>query len=342
MSRRKGFDLQKRHIKLRPQNFKLKNDNNNDKTMKAYLDLLQKILTEGVEKESGRANMPNTIGISKADIQCNLQDGFPLLTTKKMYLKGIIHELLWFLRGETNIKYLVDNNVNIWNKDAYRWYLKHFEHQADCLSYEEFIQAIKSGEKHKSPIHEQYHYGDLGKVYGYQWRNQNGVDQVADVVKGLQENPFSRYHIIDGWNKADFKDMALPPCHLLYQFIVRPIEGQGMKFYLDLNMYQRSCDTFLGVPFNIASASLLLKIMANVAGMEEGVFNWIGGDTHIYVNHVDAVKEQLSRTEKTLPQLKLKKDLKTLEDIENLEYEDFELIGYNPDPAIKAELSVGL
>ena len=259
--------------------------------MKQYLDVLQKILDEGVEKESGRANMPNTIGISKADIGMKLSEGFPLLTTKRMFWKGIVHELLWFLRGETNIKYLVDNNVNIWNGDAYRWYLKKCEGISDPWSMEDFINAIKMNPP--APIQDHritdknYKLGDLGKVYGHQWRNQNGVDQVKDVMDGLKNNPYSRYHIIDGWNKADFPEMALPPCHLLYHFIVRPMtinerlqykenlnKGQNPgyelgrseeyyesycdnwdipKFYLDLNMYQRSCDTFLGVPFNIAS-----------------------------------------------------------------------------------------
>jgi thymidylate synthase len=367
--------------------------------MKQYLDLLQNIIDNGVEKESGRANMPNTIGISNGIIKMNLQDGFPLLTTKKMYWKGIVHELLWFLRGETNIKYLVDNNVNIWNGDAYRWYLKYAE-QKNCptailykngyddsgnykdvrpFTLEEFIATIKDAdslefiELHLST--NEYALGNLGKVYGYQWRNQNGVDQVKEVLNGLKSNPYSRYHIIDAWNKADFKDMALPPCHLLYQFIVRPLsleERQAIwserikgimfilqwengktesdaldeqnvpKFYLDLNMYQRSCDTVLGVPFNIASMSLLLKIFARVCNMAEGIATWIGGDTHIYINHMDAVNEQLSREPMELPKLFIKKELNNLDDILALTIEDFELVGYKSHPAIKAELFTGL
>jgi len=361
--------------------------------MKQYLKLLQKIVSKGVEKESGRANMPNTIGISHGVIKMNLQKGFPLLTTKKMYLKGIIHELLWFLRGETNIKYLVDNNVNIWNGDAYRWYLKyHAKTLANLknpnigLDYElpytleQFIELIKKGELYQSITvignSTYYNLGDLGKVYGYQWRNQNGVDQIKDVVDGLKNNPYSRYHIIDGWNKADFKDMALPPCHLLYQFIVRPIDSiertelgwkMGLedeykkekpkfakdwnvwfdernvpKFYLDLNMYQRSCDTLLGVPFNIASMSILLKIMAKVSNMIPGVSTWIGGDTHLYVDHIDIVNEQLSREPFKLPELNINKELNSLEDILNLTIDDFELINYKSHPAIKAELFTGI
>lgn len=356
--------------------------------MKQYLDLLQNIVENGVEKESGRANMPNTVGISHAVIQMDLQKGFPLLTTKKMYLKGIIHELLWFIRGETNIKYLVDNNVNIWNGDAYRWYQKFIstleEPDYDYLvddpnqnstrpfTMDEFISAIKLG---NLGLNSNYKLGDLGKVYGYQWRNQNGVDQIKEVLDGLKSNPYSRYHIIDGWNKADFKDMALPPCHLLYQFIVRPLSLEERikiymgkyqhqvfigdvellnnenipKFYLDLNMYQRSCDTFLGVPFNIASMSILLKIFAKVSNMISGVATWIGGDTHLYVNHINEMNEedeipvatQLSRTPYDLPELLIKKDINTLEDIENLTINDFELINYNFYPPIKAELSTG-
>lgn len=345
--------------------------------MKEYLELLQKILDEGIEKESGRANMPNTIGISKADISMNLQDGFPLITTKKMFWKGIVHELLWFLRGETNIKYLVDNKVNIWNSDAYRWYLKWWDESGieqgglrKLETIEEFVEQVKqdsncaydwiAGEK-------EYTVGDLGKVYGHQWRNQNGVDQIRDIVDGLKSNPYSRYHIIDGWNKADFKEMALPPCHLLYQFIVRPMtederrnwaswefnsdrewsigemDKHGVpKFNLDLNMYQRSCDTFLGVPFNIASMSLLLLIITKASNMVEGVVNWIGGDTHLYVSHIDAVKEQLSREPFILPFMYINKELNSLEDICALTIDDFHLNDYKHHPSIKAELFTGL
>ena len=302
--------------------------------MKQYLDLLQNIIDNGVEKESGRENMPNTIGISKADIRMDLKDGFPLLTTKKMYWKGIVHELLWFLNGDTNIKYLVDNNVNIWNGDAYRWYLKYIstlvepeydylqediiENKIRPFTMEEFIHNINIGYLGSDST---YKLGDLGKVYGYQWRNQNGVDQVKDVLDGLKTNPYSRYHIIDSWQKSDFPEMALPPCHLLYQFIVRPLsleeriniadikypnilmfwqtkqldEYNIPKFYLDLNMYQRSCDTALGCPYNLASMSLLLMIFAKASNMIAGIANWIGGDTHLYVNHVEQAKEQIGR-----------------------------------------------
>ena len=342
--------------------------------MKEYLNVLQKILDEGVEKESGRANMPNTIGISKADISMDLSKGFPLLTTKKMYFKGIIHELLWFLRGETNIKYLVDNDVNIWNQDAYRWYLKQYDDLGlsrlgkSKFGLNQFINHIRNNKSEDILCYVndkiEYKVGDLGKVYGYQWRNQNGVDQIKDVIEGLKSNPYSRYHIIDGWNKADFPEMALPPCHLLYQFIVRPLSFEerknlyqpipnifthgdldvlnAPKFYLDLNMYQRSCDTFLGVPFNIASMSLLLMIFAEASNMIAGVANWIGGDTHMYVSHLDAVKEQLSRTPTKLPELLITKQINGLDDILDLTIDDFELFDYKSQDSIKAELFTGL
>lgn len=352
--------------------------------MKQYLELLQKILDEGIEKESGRANMPNTIGISKADISMNLADGFPLLTTKKMFWKGIVHELLWFLRGDTNIKYLVDNKVNIWNGDAYRWYLKYCTtNQFDekyIYTQEEFIQTIKGGELYTvrknqnftSAVDYEYKLGDLGKVYGHQWRNQNGVDQVQEVMDGLKTNPYSRYHILDGYNKADFPEMALPPCHLLYQFIVRPLtwkerldlcddddtgdispftekiimyemDRRGVpKFYLDLNMYQRSVDSALGLSFNLASMSLLLTLIAKSNNMIGGIANWIGGDTHIYLNHIEGVKEQIMREPMSLPTINIKKELGNLDDILKLTIDDFELINYKSHPTIKFELFVGL
>ncbi len=364
--------------------------------MKQYLNLLNKILTEGVEKESGRPNMPNTIGISNATIRMDLGEGFPLLTTKKMFLKGIIHELLWMLRGETNIKYLVDNGVNIWSSDAYRWYLKFTETTEPDYEYlvddpiqnklrpftmEEFISEIKkvksksdlafgSSSEWKKP----YLLGDLGKVYGYQWRNQNGVDQVRYVIEGLRDNPYSRYHILDAWEPKDFKDMALPPCHLLYQFIVRPLnEGERIgllfkkvgdvknypefvgkrlidccdmqdipKFYLDLNMYQRSADACCGIPFNLASMSLLLMIVTNTVNMIPGISTWIGGDSHIYVPHIDEAQKQIQRQPYKLPKLQINKKLNSLEDIEKLTVDDFILSEYNSHPSIKYDLFVGL
>lgn len=305
--------------------------------MQSYLNLLGRIVKEGTEKPSARSNMPKTIGVSHGIIEHDLVDGFPLLTTKKMYLKAIIVELLWFLKGDTNIKYLVDNGCNIWNKDAYRWFLKF--NPASTWGLPEFIEAIKNG--NQNPLNSrEYTLGNLGKVYGHQWRNQNGVDQIKDIIDGINTNAFSRYHILDGWNKADFPEMALPPCHLLYQFISRADDfGRGV---LDLNMYQRSCDTFLGVPFNVASMSLLLMIIAKVTKMKPGRILWVGGDVHIYETHFKQVHEQIQRSCYKLPTLEITKELNTLEDIENLAYGDLRLTNYRYHPAIKAELSVGL
>lgn len=354
--------------------------------MKEYLDLLKRIKSEGRLKPAARHNLPETYSISNGSISMDLNNGFPLLTTKKMFWKGIVHELLWFLRGDTNIKYLVDNGVNIWNEDAYRWYSKWWEFNKNELEYlevtklsniEEFIGKIKDGDLAErqwgvgSQGDEKYKLGDLGKVYGYQWRNQNGIDQVKEVLKSLATDPYSRYHIIDGWNKADFSKMALPPCHLLYQFICRPLSIEERiiiaektypdilmiwdeyhldkesipKIALDLNLYQRSSDTFLGCPFNIASMSLLLMLFAKVNKMQYGVANWIGGDTHLYRSHMEdisIVEEQLSRTPYKLPTLKINKELNGLDDILELTIDDFELVGYQSHPAIKAELFTGV
>jgi len=376
--------------------------------MKQYQDLLQQILDKGREKESGRANMPNTLGLSRGTILMeNVEENFPLLTTKKMYWKGIVYELLWFLRGETNIKYLVDNNVNIWNGDAYRWYLKYCEDNKIPIYFpkiENFVEFIKdtfistyydsmntlhyelrgSGNDELNShllalIAVNYVVGDLGKVYGYQWRNQNGVDQIKDIINELKKNPYGRYKILDGWNKKDFPEMALPPCHLLYQFIVRPMtateredwyakkhnfteeqrwemnpnatdedvhkimdEDSVPRYFLDMNMYQRSCDTFLGVPFNLASMSLLLMIMAKANNMVAGDAFWIGGDTHIYVDHIPVVKEQISREPLDLPRMVINKEVNSLEDILALTVDDFELQNYECHPTLKAELFTGL
>lgn len=363
--------------------------------MKQYLGVLKNILENGVEKESGRANMPNVIGIHGAEMRMNMQDGYPLLTTKKMYWKGIIHELLWIMRGETNIKYLVDNDVNIWNGDAYRWYQKHLcvnegEEQNKLMhdngdgtfsmfQIDEFVDEIKKGGDVYQATFHNYRIGDLGKVYGYQWRNQNGTtDQLADVIKTLQSNPYSRYHIIDAWNKSDFSEMALPPCHLLYHFTVSPFTDQdkvnwlnqnylmydqkpwtlemvqgseksanlhrqyGMpKFFLNLSMYQRSCDTLLGVPFNIASMSAFLIIISKLVGMEPGEARWIGGDVHLYTAHISAAQEQLTREPFKLPKLVIRKQLKTLDDVLGLTIDDFDVVGYHYHPKIKQELFTG-
>lgn len=264
--------------------------------MKQYLDLLQRVLDEGVRKSDRTGT--GTISVFGHQMRFNLQDGFPCLTTKKLHLKSIIHELLWFLAGDTNIKYLNDNGVRIWDE----W--------AD-------------------------ENGDLGHVYGYQWRSWKTpdgqtIDQISNLVKSLKENPDSRRHIVSAWNVADIDNMALPPCHALFQFYVA--EGK-----LSCQLYQRSADLFLGVPFNIASYALLTMMLAQVCGYQYGEFIHTFGDAHIYLNHLEQVHTQLERTPRTLPKMKINPDVK---DIFSFKYEDFELVDYNPYPHIKAEVSV--
>ena len=264
--------------------------------MKQYLDLLQRVLDEGVRKSDRTGT--GTISVFGHQMRFNLQDGFPCLTTKKLHLKSIIHELLWFLAGDTNIKYLNDNGVRIWDE----W--------AD-------------------------ENGDLGHVYGYQWRSWKTpdgqtIDQIANLVKSLKENPDSRRHIVSAWNVADIDNMALPPCHALFQFYVA--DGK-----LSCQLYQRSADLFLGVPFNIASYALLTMMLAQVCDYQYGEFIHTFGDAHIYLNHLEQVHTQLERTPRPLPKMKINPNVK---DIFSFKYEDFELVDYNPYPHIKAEVSV--
>ena len=264
--------------------------------MKQYLDLLDRILTEGVTKEDRTGT--GTISVFGNQMRFNLEDGFPLLTTKKLHLKSIIYELLWFLRGDTNIKYLKDHGVSIWDE----W-------------------ADENGE--------------LGPVYGHQWRSwpdENGgtIDQIQNVVNQIKNNPDSRRMIVSAWNVAEVERMALPPCHTMFQFYV----ANGR---LSLQLYQRSADTFLGVPFNIASYALLLQMMAQVTGLKAGDFIHTTGDTHLYLNHLEQAKLQLTRTPRPLPRMIINPDVK---DIFDFKYEDFQLEGYDPWPHIKAAVSV--
>ena len=264
--------------------------------MKQYLDLLNRIMTEGVRKEDRTGT--GTISVFGHQMRFNLEDGFPLLTTKKLHLKSIIHELLWFLKGDTNVKYLQENGVRIWNE----W--------AD-------------------------ENGDLGHIYGYQWRswpNYNGghIDQISEVIDQIKNNPDSRRIIVNAWNVADLGNMNLPPCHMFFQFYVA--DGK-----LSLQMYQRSADTFLGVPFNIASYALLLMMMAQVTGLKPGEFIHTTGDTHLYVNHLEQVQLQLTREPRALPKMKINPDVKSIFDFK---YEDFELVDYDPHPHIKGVVAV--
>lgn len=264
--------------------------------MKQYLDLLDRILHEGAVK--GDRTGTGTLSVFGHQMRFNLQEGFPLLTTKQLHLKSIIHELLWFLKGDTNVKYLQDNGVRIWNEWA----------DED---------------------------GSLGHIYGYQWRSwpdyDGGfIDQISQAVHDIKHNPDSRRIIVSVWNVADLKKMNLPPCHLLFQFYVA--DGK-----LSLQLYQRSADTFLGVPFNIASYALLLMMMAQVCGLEPGEFVHTTGDTHLYQNHLEQARLQLSREPRPLPRMVINPDVK---DIFDFKFEDFKLEDYNPHPHIKAQVSV--
>ncbi|MFR2732799.1 thymidylate synthase [Hoylesella buccalis] len=264
--------------------------------MQQYLDLLHRILEEGKVKTDRTGT--GTKSIFGHQMRFNLEDGFPVLTTKKLHLKSIIYELLWFLKGDTNVKYLQEHGVSIWNE----W--------AD-------------------------ENGDLGPVYGHQWRSwpdhRGGtIDQIQNVIDLIKHHPDSRRMLVTAWNPADIGEMALPPCHCLFQFYVA--DGR-----LSLQLYQRSADTFLGVPFNIASYALLLQMMAQVTGLKAGDFIHTTGDTHLYLNHIEQAKLQLTRTPRELPQMKLNPDVKSLFDFR---YEDFELLNYNPWPHIKAEVAV--
>ena len=298
--------------------------------MKQYLDLLTRIKNEGIVK--GDRTGTGTKSVFGHQMRFDLSQGFPLLTTKKVFLKGIIHELLWFLNGDTNIKYLVDNGVHIWDNDAYRYY-NELCVKAGVLpvAMEEFLRAAQEGID--SPI-EGYKFGDLNHVYGYQWRswprpNGEAIDQIQQAVDLIKNNPDSRRIIVSAWNVADVEKMALPPCHSLFQFYVA--DGK-----LSCMLYQRSADTFLGVPFNIASYALLTMMMAQVCGLEAGEFVHTLGDTHLYLNHFEQVEEQLSRTPRALPKMKINPEVKSIFDFK---YEDFELEGYDPYPTIKAPMS---
>lgn len=264
--------------------------------MKQYIDLVKRVLAEGAHKEDRTGT--GTISVFGHQSRYNMEEGFPLVTTKKLHLKSIIHELLWFLKGDTNIKYLQDNGVRIWNE----W--------AD-------------------------ENGDLGHIYGYQWRswpdyNGGHIDQISEIIDTIKNNPDSRRIIVSAWNVADIPSMKLPPCHAFFQFYV----ANGK---LSLQLYQRSADIFLGVPFNIASYALLLKMMAQVTGLQAGDFVHTLGDAHIYTNHIEQLKMQIERELRPLPQMILNPEIKNIFDFK---YQDFTLEGYDPHPHIKGEVAV--
>lgn len=296
--------------------------------MKQYLDLLDKICRDGVVRDDRTGT--GTKGIFGYQMRFNLSEGFPLLTTKRVFLKGVIHELLWFLSGDTNIKYLVDNGVHIWDSDAFRYYNELcVKHGVLPVDKDTFLTALGV----ESPI-EGYRFGDLNHVYGYQWRswpkaNGETIDQIREVIETIKRNPSSRRMIVSAWNVADVGEMALPPCHTMFQFFVA--EGK-----LSCQLYQRSGDVFLGVPFNIASYALLTMMIAKECGLEAGEFIHTLGDAHLYLNHLEQAAEQLSRDIRPLPRMVLSSDKASIFDYT---YDDFTLEGYDPHPAIKAPLS---
>jgi len=305
--------------------------------MKQYLDLLQYILDHGTDKgERTGTGARSTFGYQ---MRFDLSQGFPLLTTKKMALRAIIHELLWFLKGDSNLRYLAENNVHIWDEWPFKGYLIKTGQVVPQVGSEEwktklseFVERVKTDESFSKE------FGELGPVYGYQWRNWptpdgRHVDQISDVISQIKNNPNSRRMIVSAWNVADIDEMAksgLPPCHCLFQFYT----ANGK---LSCQMYQRSADTFLGVPFNIASYALLTMMVAQVCNLKPGDFVHTFGDVHIYSNHFDQVKEQLSREPKKLPIMKINPDVK---DIFAFKFEDFTLEGYDPHPPIKAPIAV--
>jgi len=305
----------------------------------SYLDLLEYIMENGATKSDRTGT--GTKSIFGYQMRFNLADGFPLLTTKKVPIKAIIHELIWFLHGDTNLKYLANNNVHIWDEWPYKAYLKQNNLPIPEINGEEwkkgmteFVERIKNDEKFAKE------YGDLGPIYGSQWRcwpGENNVclDQISTAIEMIKKTPDSRRIIVSAWNVADIEEMAkagLPPCHCLFQFYVA--DGK-----LSCQLYQRSCDTFLGVPFNIASYSLLVMIIAQICDLKLGEFVWTGGDVHLYLNHLEQARLQLSRRKdiRPMPKIKINPDKKKIEDFM---IDDFELIDYNPHESIKAPIAV--
>ncbi len=303
--------------------------------MKQYLDLLQYIMDNGDQKND-RTGV-GTKSVFGYQMRFDLQKGFPLLTTKKVFIKGIIHELIWFLKGDSNIKYLVDNDVHIWNDWPFQKYLEENKLEKEFPKYseqwqgkmKEYIEKIKTDKEFAKK------WGELGPVYGVQWRkwktaDGREIDQISQIIETIKNNPDSRRIILSAWNVGDLDKMALPPCHLLVQFNVS-------KGKLSCQLYQRSADTLLGVPFNIASYALLTMMIAQACELEVGEFVHTLGDAHIYNFHFEQVREQLSREPRELPMMRIDPEVKNLFDFK---YADFKLENYNPHPAIKAPIAV--
>ncbi len=301
--------------------------------MQTYLQLLQHILDEGVQK--GDRTGTGTLSVFGYQMRFNLEEGFPLLTTKRVHWKSVVHELLWFIRGDTNIRYLVKNGVRIWNEWPFQHYLEtngltgQFPKHSPAwkTAMKAFVERIIAEDDFAAQ------YGELGPVYGRQWRNFNGVDQLAEVIESIKQRPDSRRHIVTAWNPADIPEMAkagLPPCHTLFQFYVA--EGK-----LSCQLYQRSADTFLGVPFNIASYALLTHLVARACNLGVGDFVHTLGDAHLYSNHLEQTRTQLARQPRSLPTLSFREGAP---DIFAIEFDDIILEGYDPLPGIKAPIAV--
>ncbi len=293
--------------------------------MQQYQQFLQHILENGIKKEDRTGT--GTISVFGYQMRFDLKDGFPLVTTKKLHLKSIVYELLWFISGDTNIQYLCKNGCNIWNDWPFAKYKKSDTYQGESMK--EFAEKIADDDAFAKQ------YGELGPVYGYQWRhwpdgNGGEIDQLTNLIHNLKNNPDSRRHIISAWNVADIEEMTLPPCHSLFQFYV-------IDRKLSCQLYQRSADAFLGVPFNVASYALFTMMIAQVCNFELGDFVHTFGDAHIYSNHIDQVNLQLSRTPYELPQVKINPEIKSIFDFT---YEDFELVNYQSHPHIKGEVAV--
>ena len=300
--------------------------------MEQYLDLLKEIKSKGTKKEDRTGT--GTLSIFGHQMRFDLQKGFPLVTTKKVNFNAILHELLWFIQGDTNIEYLVKNNVNIWNEWPFQSWLEKTNQKENIVMYsddwksklEEFVELMKTDSSFAKK------YGDLGPVYGKQWRDFEGVDQLKLVIEDIKNNPNSRRHIVSAWNPKEIPTMiksGLPPCHTLFQFYI----SNGK---LSCQLYQRSADVFLGVPYNIASYALLTYMIASVTDLEAGEFIHTLGDTHIYLNHIDQVEEQLSRKPHELPNLKINEK----ENLFDFNFNDFELLNYQSHPFISAPIAV--
>lgn len=290
--------------------------------MKQYHALLNEILEKGTDRLDRTST--GTRSIFGYQMRFDLAEGFPLLTTKKVHFKSVVHELLWFITGSTNIRPLVLNNVRIWNEWPYERFVKSDAYNNESL--DDYVERIKNDQTFADK------HGNLGPVYGKQWRDFNGVDQLKQLIEGIRHNPFSRRHIISAWNPAELENMALPPCHMMMQFYV-----SSDRKRLSCQLYQRSADVFLGVPFNIASYALFTHLIAQVCDLEAGEFIHTFGDVHIYNDHMEQVALQLSREPLPLANLRLNPMIKEIEDFR---YEDIELLDYQSHPAIKAKVSV--